>query len=204
MGFVKLIEAKDNDTGEHVERIQDYCKIIAKNLMDKGKYKETIINDFIIDIYKFSPLHDIGKVAIPDSILLKPGKLTKEEFEIMKTHTTIGANILKNASEGLIKKGINFFGMAIDIAAYHHEKFDGTGYPLGIKGQDIPISARIVAVADVLDALSSKRVYKEAYNIFDSMKIVVNQKSTSFDPVVIDALIDGIKEVVNVYECHSS
>lgn len=204
MGFVKLVEARDNDTGEHVERMQNYSRIIAKSLMNMGKYKETITNDFIGDVYKFSPLHDIGKIAIPDSILLKPGKLTEEEFKVMKTHTTIGANILKNASESLSRKGKDFFKMAIDIALYHHEKFDGTGYPMGMRGSDIPISARIVAVADVLDALSSKRVYKKAYDIFDSMKIIVNQKGTSFDPIVIDALMDSVKEVVNVYEQYNN
>lgn len=203
IGFAKLVEARDNDTGEHLERIQDYSRIIAENLISMRKYTKLIDDNYISDIYKFSSLHDIGKVAIPDSILLKPGKLTAEEFDIMKTHTAIGANILRKSSNHLIRGGKNYWGMAIDIAQNHHERYDGTGYPNNLKGNYIPLSARIVTVADVLDALSSKRVYKEAFSISDSLNMILMQKGSAFDPDIVDALVNGTKEIIQTYNANN-
>lgn len=200
IGFAKLVEAKDNDTGQHIERIQSYSKIIAENLARSDKYNKIINSRFIKDIYNFSPIHDIGKVGIPDSILLKPGKLTESEFEIMKTHTTLGADILMKASNNLLRKGRHLFDMGIQIILSHHEKYDGRGYPYGLEGEDIPLAARIVTVADVLDALMSKRVYKEAFPTDKALGIIKMESGKSFDPDVVDALFAGIDNIMQIYD----
>ncbi|HEX3025847.1 MAG TPA: HD domain-containing phosphohydrolase [Clostridia bacterium] len=200
LAMATLTEERDLDTGEHLYRMKRYSRFLADLLLSEKVYPEIIDADFISSIERFSPLHDIGKVAIRDSILLKPGKLTQKEFEIMKTHTTYGANVLKMADENLIKLGRSVFKMGIEIAEGHHEKWDGNGYPYGKKGSEIPLSARIVAVADVFDALTSKRSYKPAYSFEESVSIIAGEKGKQFDPVIIDVFLKDIDKFEHYYK----
>ena len=187
LGLAKLAEYRDADTGAHLERIREYSKVLAIELSKNPSYSGYITQDYIDDIYNSSILHDIGKVGVPDSILLKPGRLTHDEFEIVKRHSSLGGDALK-AVESKIE-GQSFLSLGKEIAYYHHEKWDGSGYPQGLKGQQIPLSARIVALADVYDALTSKRVYKEAYSHEKAMEIIVNDREKHFDPDVVDAFV---------------
>ena len=187
LGLAKLAEYRDEATGAHLERIREYARILARELAAKPEYKGYITAEYIEDIYNSSILHDIGKVGIPDAILLKPARLTPEEFEVIKIHTTLGGDVLK-AVEGKIE-GQSFLTLGKEIAYYHHEKWDGTGYPSGLAGTDIPLSARIVALADVYDALTSKRVYKDAFSHFEAMDIIVKDRGTHFAPDVVDAFM---------------
>lgn len=198
-GFAKLVEAKDTDTGQHVERIQNYSKILAERLAKTDKYCKIINRRFIKDVFNFSPLHDIGKVGIPDSILLKPGRLTEQEFEVMKGHTTVGADILMRASNNLLRKGKNLYDVGIQIILSHHEKYNGEGYPYGLIGEDIPLSARIVTVADVLDALTSKRIYKDEFSLDLALEIIKKESGRSFDPDVVSALFDSMDDIMKIY-----
>ncbi len=174
----KLAEARDPGTGEHLERIRVYSVLIAKLLKEISENDE-ITNQFLKDLYDCSILHDIGKVGISDTILLKPDDLTAEEMEIMKTHARIGYEALNQASQGL--GGNSFLNMAMDICLFHHERWDGTGYPEGLKGDEIPISARIVRLCDVYDALTSERPYKEAFS-HDKSISMMEERSIHFDP----------------------
>jgi response regulator RpfG family c-di-GMP phosphodiesterase len=200
LALATLTEERDSETGKHLDRMKRYSKLIAELLSQEDKYKDIIDADYINDIERFSPLHDIGKVAIRDEILLKPAKLTEEEFNIMKTHTIYGGKVLRRADENIRKIGHSIFSMGIEIAEGHHERWDGTGYPNSIKGEDIPLSARIVAVADVLDALTSKRPYKRAYSFEESINIIYEEAGNHFDPFIVEVLrknLDSIKRVFN-------
>lgn len=194
--MIKLAEARDDDTGKHIERTKAFCRLLANALKEHPDYQDKISDHFIEDIYNASPLHDVGKIAIPDNILLKPARLTPEEFEIMKTHTSLGEKYLK---EAYIESQTNsFLKMGIEIAGAHHEKWDGSGYPKGLSGEAIPLSARIMAVGDVYDALRSKRVYKEAFSHEKSVAILLEGKGKHFDPVMIDtflAVSETFKEI---------
>jgi putative two-component system response regulator len=183
--LAKLAESRDPETGEHLERLRSYSQILAEELGRHGPYRDQIDDHFLEALYRSSPLHDIGKVGIPDAILRKPGKLTPAEFDIMKHHTTIGAEALEQAMH-LTGCG-GFLAMAVDIARFHHERFDGTGYPRGLKGPSIPLPARIVALADVYDALTSVRVYKEAYPPEQARSMILEQEGRHFDPAVVAA-----------------
>ncbi len=185
----ELAEKRDPETGEHLLRMQKYTRIIAHELAKTPKYEKSVDEQFINEAYAAAPLHDIGKVAIADSILLKRGKLTGEEFEVMKTHASVGEMILR---------GPDYLKVACEIAGSHHEKFDGTGYPHGLKGNDIPLAARIVAVADVYDALTSRRVYKEDMSHELSMDIIQKGVGAHFDPDVVAALNAGINEILTI------
>jgi PAS domain S-box-containing protein len=187
LGLAKLAEYRDADTGAHLERIREYSKVIAEELSKKPEYTGYITHDYIDDIYNSSILHDIGKVGIPDSILLKPAKLTSDEFDVVKQHSALGGEALK-AVESKIE-GQSFLTLGKEIAFYHHEKWDGTGYPKGLKGTEIPLSARIVALADVYDALTSKRVYKEAFPHHEARQIIIESRGTHFAPDVVDAFL---------------
>lgn len=200
LALAKMTEERDPETGEHLNRMKNYAKLIAEALSKTDRYKDIIDVDYINDIQRFSPLHDIGKVAIRDDILLKPGKLTKDEFEIMKTHTIYGGKVLRMAEENIKKEGMSIYKMAIEIAEGHHERWDGTGYPYGKKGEDIPLSARIVSVADVLDALTSVRPYKKAYSFDESISMISSESGTHFDPYIVDTLMKNIKTVKKCYE----
>jgi putative two-component system response regulator len=187
IAIVKLAEARDDDTGQHIERTRTFCKMTAEYLLENDIYVDEIDSSFIESIHTACPLHDIGKIAIPDSILLKPAKLTPEEFEIMKTHTTQGAQNLRMVQKKYPHN--EFINMGICIAQSHHEKWNGSGYPHGLKGQDIPLAARIMALADVYDALRSKRVYKDAFSHEKSKEIITAGKGTHFDPNIIDTFL---------------
>ena len=184
-GLAKLADSRDPETGEHLERMREYSQCLAQQLSREGPYRDQIGAQFLTTLYVSSPLHDIGKVGIPDAVLRKPERLTREEFEVMKTHTTIGADAIDQAIARSDHGG--FLEMAAVVARYHHERFDGSGYPAGLKGQDIPLAARIVAVADVFDALTSRRVYKEALPPEAAWQTIASESGRHFDPVVVDA-----------------
>jgi PAS domain S-box-containing protein len=188
LGLAKLAEYRDEGTGTHLERIREYAKMIAEELAHNTEYRQQITPEYIDDIYQSSILHDIGKVGIPDAILLKPAKLTEEEFDVIKRHTNFGGDAIK-AIESQIE-GRSFLYLGKEIAYYHHEKWDGSGYPKGLKGEDIPLSARIVALADVYDALTTKRFYKPAYSHEKSKQIIVDLRATHFDPRVVDVFLN--------------
>ncbi len=196
--LVKLAESRDDDTGEHVVRTAQYCSFVAEKLWELGAYPGEIDQTFIENIGKASPLHDIGKVGIPDAILLKPGKLTPEEFEVMKTHVTIGYETLSSIQKKY--KMNEFIKMGMDIALYHHEKWDGSGYPNRIKGTDIPVAARVMALVDVYDALRSKRVYKESFSHETSVNIIKEGKGSHFDPLLVDIFLENDGEFYEISE----
>jgi putative two-component system response regulator len=196
--MAKLAESRDPETGNHLERIRYYSKTLAQAIANSNNYSGEIDRLFIDNILRTSPLHDIGKIGIPDYVLLKPGRLDDEEFEIMKHHSRIGFETLNEALMRYPKA--DYLKMSADIALSHHEKFDGTGYPQGLKGQAIPIAARIVALADVYDALASKRVYKEAYLHDRARAIILQGKGTHFDPMVIDGFLACEKAFINISE----
>jgi putative two-component system response regulator len=185
--MAKLAESRDSDTGAHLERVRTYSRIIAEHLSRQPKFRDQANTDFVRLIYLTSPLHDIGKVAVPDMVLLKPGPLTNAEFEIMKMHTIHGAQTLDAALREY--PTARYLRMARDIAATHHEWYDGSGYPHGLAGERIPLCGRIMALADVYDALTSRRVYKDAYSHEKARTIVVQARGTHFDPDVVDAFL---------------
>jgi putative two-component system response regulator len=183
----KLAESRDSDTGAHIERVQVLCRTLAEWLGRESPYAGTIDEAFVNCIYNASPLHDIGKVAIADNILLKPGKLTRDEFEIMKTHTIVGASTMQAVHRQYPNN--TFIGMGISIAKSHHERWDGTGYPEGLAGDKIPLESRIMAVADVYDAVRSKRCYKESMSRDQSREIIENGSGIQFDPVLVKTFL---------------
>jgi len=183
--LAKLAESRDAGTGAHLERVRSYSRILAQHLASSKRFEREIDAEQIRLVYMTSPLHDIGKVGIPDSVLLKPGRLTEAEFEVMKRHTSIGAHTLDAARQRFPE--VKFLKMARDIAASHHERFDGRGYPDCLAGDDIPLAARIVAVADVYDALTSRRVYKEADSHEVARRSILDQAGTQFDPELVTA-----------------
>ncbi|BAM04596.1 HD-GYP domain-containing protein [Phycisphaera mikurensis] len=196
--MAKLAESRDQETGEHLERVQSYARVLTQRLLSNGCFTGVIDAEYARLIYATSPLHDIGKVGIPDSVLLKPGRLSDREFEIMKTHTTLGAETLDAAASRY--PGAAFLCMARDIAASHHERYDGTGYPAGLAGEAIPLAARIVALADVYDALTSRRVYKDAFTHDVARSIVLEERGTHFAPEVVDAFVAGEAEFLRIRE----
>lgn len=189
--LAKLAELRDPETGYHLERTREYSVTLASEL---GCSKE-----FIDNIYKVGPLHDIGKVGIPDNILLKPGPLNDEEYEIMKKHPIIGANVIISIiSNHRLSRG--YLLMAKDIILHHHERYDGKGYPCGLKGNEIPLSARIFAVVDAYDAIISKRPYKPALPHEEAVKRIIKDKGTHFDPLVVDAFLNVSEKIHEIYE----
>ncbi|MBF0392377.1 MAG: two-component system response regulator [Alphaproteobacteria bacterium] len=188
ISLATLAEERDPETGNHILRTQHYVKILADQLARNPRHAPFLDVQTIEAIFKSAPLHDIGKVAIPDQILLKPGKLSLEEFEVMKTHSARGGDALERAL--MVLGTSSFLGVARDIAYGHHEKWDGTGYPNGVKGEAIPLAARLMAVADVYDALVSPRVYKKPMSHEEAMSIIVGGRGTHFDPDVIDAFLN--------------
>jgi adenylate cyclase len=183
--MASVAETRDPETGAHIKRTQNYVRAIAEELKKCGHYPDLLSKQFIELLFVSAPLHDIGKVGVPDHILLKPGKLTPPEMEIMKQHAEFGAKIIGSTSARI--EGDNFLVIAGEIAATHHEKWDGTGYPLGLRGEDIPLSGRIMAVADIYDALISRRCYKEPFTHAHSTALMREMRGTTFDPTVLDA-----------------
>ncbi|MCK9182629.1 MAG: HD domain-containing protein [Fibrobacteraceae bacterium] len=194
--FASMVENRDENTGGHILRTAKYVRAIADSLFNQGKYMMLLTEKFRNKLFKSAPLHDVGKIKIPDAILNKPGKLTPEEFEIIKTHTTEGRKILqkvltttKDAQED------NYLSEAINMASYHHERWDGKGYPQGLKGKEIPLSARIMAVADVFDALISTRSYKKAISFDEAIEVIQEESGSHFDPEVVEAFLSVAKDV---------
>ena len=190
LSLASLAETRDNETGNHIRRTQAYVRHLGDVLAASGPYAESLDEETLILIEKSAPLHDIGKVGVPDAVLLKPGKLTDEEFEIIKLHTVHGQKALETAEGGA--GTTSFLRYAKEIAYGHHEKWDGSGYPRGLAKEDIPLSARLMAVADVYDALITKRVYKPAFPHQKAVAIVLDGKGSHFDPLIVDAFIEAL------------
>lgn len=194
--MAKLAESRDPETGRHLDRIRAYSRILAHHLAQHGPYQGQVNAEFVRMIYLTSPLHDIGKIGIPDNVLLKAGRLTPAEFEIMKKHTLIGAQTLEAALQH--HPGVSFLQMARDIALTHHERFDGSGYTQGLKGQAIPLCGRIVALADVYDALVTKRVYKDAFTHEQARAVILDGAGKHFDPEIVQAFVANEHEFIAV------
>ncbi|MGC2853855.1 DUF3369 domain-containing protein [Novispirillum sp. DQ9] len=192
IALADLAEYKDNDTGEHVLRVERMSERTARRLRDRGGFGHVISDLFLEQIGMASILHDVGKVGIPDSILQKPGRLDPEEWAVMQTHAANGAAILDRSAR--LVDGTTYLSMGAEIAGGHHERWDGNGYPRGLKGEDIPLSARIVAVVDVFDALISRRPYKEPWPMEDAIAYLRAQSGKQFDPQVVDAFLDVLRE----------
>ncbi|WP_415906034.1 two-component system response regulator [Neptuniibacter sp. QD72_48] len=187
--LASLAETRDSDTGNHIRRTQFYIRALAEKLRFLPKYSELLTDVYIDVLFKSAPLHDIGKVGIPDHILLKPGPFEDDEFEIMKSHTTLGKEAIEQA-EAQLGVEVDFLKVAKEIAYSHQEKWDGSGYPEGLKGEDIPLSARLMAIADVYDALISKRVYKNAMSHEQAVAIIEEGRGNHFDPDLVDCFIE--------------
>jgi len=189
--LTSLAETRDKETGSHIIRTQYYVKTLAELIRHLPEYCDELNDSTINAMFKTAPLHDVGKVGIPDAVLLKPGKLTAEEWVVMKTHAKLGADALMQAGESSGGRGVSFLKYAHEIALGHHEKWDGSGYPNGLSGTDIPLSARLMAVADVYDALISKRCYKEAFSHEKALSIMAEGKGQHFDPDMLQVFLDN-------------
>ena len=197
-----MVESRDKNTGDHVRKTAAYVKLITEKMKEKGLYPDILTDEFINDVCNSAPLHDVGKIMVSDVILNKPGKLTDEEFVIMRTHTTAGSKIIDSAMSLVSDSG--YLKEAKNLATYHHERWDGKGYPSGKAGKDIPLSARIMAVADVFDALVSKRSYKEPFSFEKAMDIIREGAGTQFDPEIAEIFIEASDEVREVTKAHES
>lgn len=194
--FANIVECRDKFTGEHIERTSKYVELISTELAKMDKYKNILTRDVVATIIEAAPLHDLGKIQIPDNILKKPGRLTKKEYSVMKTHSEIGYNMIGSYLNEIVDEELLMYSEM--MALYHHERYDGTGYPKGIEGETIPLCARIMSVADVLDALLSKRHYKESFSLEKAIGIILEEKGKMFDPDVVDCLVKvlpSIKEI---------
>lgn len=194
--LVGLLEVRNIESSNHTKRTQWMMKILCEHLKEKEMFCEILNDDYIKLLFQTAPLHDIGKVGIPDSILLKPGKLDPEEYDLMKKHTTYGVEALRHDSE--LESTSGFIQTAIEIIGTHHEKYDGSGYPNGLKGQEIPLCGRLMAIIDVYDALTSKRVYKPPFTHKEALKIIKNERGKHFDPLLVDVFLEIEKEIRNV------
>ncbi len=186
-GLARLAECRDRDTGFHLERLRGYVRELARGMKKFPKFASQITDSYIENLSRSAPLHDIGKVGIPDHILLKGDKLTPEEFEVMKSHTTLGYQTLNSIRRQYGE--MEFLNMGIEITYCHHERYDGQGYPRGLRGEEIPLSAQIVAIADMYDALTSQRVYKEAFSHARSVEILVSERGKRFNPDLVEAFL---------------
>lgn len=191
--LARLVESRDGETGYHLKRLQNYCRVLCNRLAERERYHEILTEQFIEDLVQCSVLHDIGKVAIPDNILFYPGRFSDAEFEIMKQHAVAGGKALEDAASE-VGEGANYLLIGKDVAYYHHERWDGEGYPFGLVGESIPLSARIVALADVYDALTTKRRYKRAFSHEEARREINEGRGKHFDPEVVDAFLDVEKK----------
>jgi response regulator RpfG family c-di-GMP phosphodiesterase len=197
--MASLATTRDNETGNHIRRTQHYVKVLAEQLREHPRFRHFLNDETIRLLFKSAPLHDIGKIGIPDHILLKPGHLTEKEFEIMKTHTTLGRDAIQHAEDQLGIQ-VDFLCLAKEIAYSHQEKWDGSGYPQGLAGDDIPISARLMAVADVYDALISRRVYKQDMPHEAAVEIIRQGRGSHFDPDICDACLANAEQFQDIAE----
>ncbi|KAA6186222.1 two-component system response regulator [Thiohalocapsa marina] len=211
--LANLAEARDNETGQHILRTQTYVEILGRHLAEHPRFKQALAGQRLERIVKAAPLHDVGKVGIPDAILLKPGRLTPEEFAIMRTHAAIGAEAIERAMQisvsatnideaDQVPDAFAFLQVASEIARSHHEKWDGSGYPAGLSGDDIPVSGRLMALADVFDALMNKRIYKPAMGLEETTRIILEGRGTHFDPAVVDAFTACSEQFAEVAARH--
>lgn len=196
--FAEVIESRDDSTGEHVKRTTAYVRLIAEELMKRKAFPETLTKAYLYSLMKAAPLHDFGKIAIPDAVLQKKGKLTPEEFEIMKKHTVYGAEMVEHTLHDLEEPEDT--EVAYQVAMHHHERWDGKGYPEGLKGEAIPLCARIMAVADVFDAVSQKRCYREAMTLDESFAIIKEGVGSQFDPLIAEVFLQKREDVEKVYK----
>ena len=195
-GLANLIENRDIETGEHIIRTSKYVKIIAEGCIKEGLYTDVINDRFISLLVDTSPLHDIGKIVVSDLILRKPGRLTKEEYEEMKKHAAVGGTVVREVLQGVADE--EYISFASDVATYHHERWDGSGYPNGLKEEEIPLSARIMALADVFDALVSERCYKKAIPAEEAFKIIEEESGTHFDPKLTEVFLKYKEELLKI------
>ena len=200
MTMADMVENRDSDTGAHIQKTAAYVRIILSGLKKKGYYNQKLTEKYMSDVEMSAPLHDVGKINIPDAILNKPGKLTAEEYEIMKTHTTAGKEILEKAIDTV--NGGSYLKEARNMAAYHHERWDGKGYPDGLYGEVIPLSARVMAVADVFDALASPRIYKPPFTLEKALAVLEDGAGTQFDPKCVEVFMDSLAEVKQVLKMY--
>ena len=198
MSFANLIENRDNNTGGHIKRTSRYVELIAKELRERGHYSDILTKDYITNLLKAAPMHDIGKISVPDAVLLKPGRLTDEEFAIMRKHAPDGGDIIRETFRNLGDE--EFRKMAFEVARYHHEKWNGKGYPDGLKRKEIPLCARIMAVADVFDAVSEKRCYREAMPLDKCFGIIEQGSGQDFDPLIAEIFLDIRDKVEAVHK----
>jgi putative two-component system response regulator len=200
--MVKLAESRDDETGTHIWRVREYCLALANALRDQAAFAPVLTDPFVRDLYNAAPLHDIGKVGISDLILLKPDRHTAEEFQIMKTHTTIGAHTLQGVGERYPRN--SFVTMGVQVAHSHHERWDGSGYPAGLAGDAIPLAAQIMSIADIYDALRTPRRYKPAFDHAGSVKIVTEgdgrTKPSHFDARILPVFAEVAQEFQTIYE----
>lgn len=187
ISMANLIESRDGTTGEHVKRTSAYADLLARKLAEKGIYQEELTPQYMDYLRRAAPMHDIGKITVNDMILQKPGALTTEEYQMMKQHTSEGGRLIRENMGDIIDQ--EFVGVACDMALYHHEKWNGTGYPKALKGRQIPLSARILAIADVFDALVSKRQYKESMTLKEAFEIMKKERGVSFEPEILDVFL---------------
>ncbi len=195
-----LVESRDKSTGDHIRKTSAYVELLLRKLKEGGYFADELTDEYIYEVYNSSPLHDVGKIKVSDLILNKPGRLDDDEFEQMKQHTIEGEKIIENAMK--ISSTTGYLNEAKNIAAYHHEKWDGSGYPYGLKGTDIPLSARIMAVSDVFDALVSPRVYKPPMDFEKAMSIIVEGSGKHFDPDIVKVFAENAEEVRKISEEH--
>ena len=197
-----LVESRDKNTGDHVRKTAAYVRLIMQKMKEKGLYPDKLTDEYIADVVNSAPLHDVGKIMVSDVILNKPGKLTDEEFAIMKSHTTAGNQIIASAMSLVSASG--YLKEAKNLATFHHERWDGSGYPRGIAGEEIPLSARVMAVADVFDALVSKRSYKEPFTFEKAMDIIREGAGTQFDPQIAEIFMESAEEARQISVAHES
>lgn len=201
MGFATLVENKDGSTGGHIKRTTAYVRLLAEELRERGFYKEELTDEYLENLYRAAPMHDIGKIAVPDVVLQKPDKLTDEEFEVIKTHTEKGGNIIKETFGHLENE--EYTQMAYEVARYHHEKWNGKGYPEGLKRKEIPLSARIMAIADVFDAVSEKRCYRDAMPLDKCFEIIEDGSGQTFEPLLVEVFLDIREKVKQTHDAIS-
>lgn len=197
VGFAEVVESRDGTTGGHIKNTTKYFKIFVNAISKNNKYEYIMTDEYVRNLVRAAPLHDIGKIGINDSILLKGESLSDKEFEQMKKHTIIGGEVLQNVLKGI--KDINFLSIAKDMALFHHERWNGTGYSLGLSGEEIPLCARILSVVDVYDALTAKRPYKEPFAHEQAFKIILEGSGTFFDPSLVEIFL-GIED--EIYKCY--
>ena len=200
-----LVESRDKNTGDHVRKTAAYVKLLLTAMKEEGLYPDILTDQYVDDVTDSAPLHDIGKIVVSDAIINKAGRLDDDEFKVMKTHAATGGKIIEHATELMDDSG--YLGEARRLAAFHHEKWDGTGYPDGLKGEEIPLSARVMAVADVFDALMSKRCYKPPFEFEEAVKIIEDGSGKHFDPEIVRVFmenLDAVKDIAKEHEKYNS